>query len=301
MGGGLWRKEGKNMAGVARFASGDRPALVLSGGALLGAVQVGVLKVLFEAGFRPSMVIGSSVGAINGAFVAFHPDAEGIAKLEAIWCELRASRVYERNLFRMALRLLNRGNCVFGNDLLRKLVRDALPVDDFAAARVPLYVTATNLSKGEKVVFQRGRVSDAVVASAAIPGLFCPVETKGDLIVDGALVAALDLETAVGQGATDILAIDLTQPPTAFRSGTIMAILNRSLELMLREQAVRDIERFSSRARITVIRPRLDHGHTLASFSHISHLIEAGERLGRELLERCLDGKGRLSCDLVTN
>ncbi len=272
-----------------RFSERGRPALVLSGGALLGAVQVGVLKVLFEAGFQPSLVVGTSVGALNGAFVAFNPDSAGIAKLEAIWRNLSASRVFERNVFRMAFTLLNRGNCIFGNDTLKRLVCEALPVDDFAATRTPLYITATNLTKGEKVVIQDGFVSDAVLASAAIPGLFCPVENGRDLLVDGALTADLDLETAVNLGAKEILAIDLTQPPTAFRSSNILEVLNRSLELMLREQVVRDIEHFSAKTRITVIRPRLEHGHTLASFGHISHLIEEGERLGRELLDGCLD------------
>lgn len=286
---------------MPKFSVNDRPALVLSGGALLGAVQVGVLKVLIRAGFQPSMVVGTSVGAINGAFLAFHPDSECIAKLEAIWRNLRSSRVFERNLFRMAFTLLSRGNCIFGNDLLRDLIRQTLPVDDFAAARVPLYVVATNLSKGEKVIFHEGSVSDAVLASTAVPGLFCPVEADGDILVDGAIMADLDIETAVRLGAQEILAIDLAQPPSTFRSQNILEVLNRSLDLLLQEQVRRDIERFSSQARITVIRPRLEHAHTLTSFGHISHLIDEGERLGQQLLAGCLDKRGHLSCGLVTN
>lgn len=286
---------------MARFSGSTQPALVLSGGALLGAVQVGVLKVLFEAGFRPSVVVGTSVGALNGAFVAFHPDSAGIAKLEAIWRRLRASRVFDGNVFRMALTLLNRGPCIFSNDTLKELVCESLPADDFAAAQIPLYITATNLTKGEKVVIRDGPVSDAVLASAAIPGLFCPIASDDGLLVDGALTADLDLETAVNRGAREILAIDLTQPPLSFRSSSILEVLNRSLELLLRQQVLRDIERFSPRANIAVIRPRLEHGHTLTSFGHISHLIEEGERLGRQLLNGCLDSRGRLTCGLVTN
>ena len=80
-----------------------------------------------------------------------------------------------------------------------------------------------------------------------------------------------------------------------------MKVLYRSLELLLQQQVKRDIERFSDRARITVIRPQLDHAHTLASFGHVGHLIEEGERLGRQLLEECVDDEGHLSCGLVTN
>jgi len=290
------------MSPATRSISPDsRPALVLSGGGLLGAVQVGVLKALFQAGLRPSMVVGTSVGALNGAFVAFHPDAVGISQLEEVWCDLRASRIFDRNPFRIASTLISRRNCLFRSDLLQDLIRESLVVDDFGGAQVPLYVTATDLNRGKKVVFKDGPVSRAVLASTAIPGLFCPVDSDTGLLVDGALMADLDLETAVNAGAREIVAIDLTQPSGGFRSESIMGVLYRSLELLLRQQVQRDIERFSERARVTVIRPQLDHAHTLASFSHISHLIEEGERLGGQLLEECLDRNGHFSCSLVTN
>jgi NTE family protein len=286
---------------MTRFSADERPALVLSGGALLGAVQVGVLKVLFQAGFRPSLVVGTSVGALNGAFVAFHPKDGAIEQLEAIWHDLRASRVFGRNPLRMAYTLLNRGNCIFGNDLLEKIVCRELPVDDFAAAKVPLYLTAANLTKGEKVVFQEGPVSRAVLASTAVPGLFCPVESGGDLLVDGGLVANLDIETAIRAGAKEILAIDLTGLADSYQSSNILGVLNRSMEILLREQVQRDIERFSTEVRITVVRPQFQHQHTISSFTHISHLIEKGESLGRRLVDECLDARGRLEGGIVTD
>lgn len=287
--------------GARTISLESRPALVLSGGGLLGALQVGILKSLFQAGLRPSMVVGTSVGALNGAFVAFHPDSVGISRLEDVWCDLRASRIFEHNPLRIVSTLITRRNCVFRSDLLQDLIRESLVVDDFGAAQIPLYVTATNLNRGEKVVFKNGSVSRALLASTAIPGLFCPVESDEGLLVDGALMADLDLETAVKAGAREIMAIDLTQPADGFRSESIMSVLYRSLELLLRQQVQRDIERYSERAQITVIRPRLDHAHTLASFGHISHLIDEGERLGRQLLDECLDRRGRLKCGLVTN
>ncbi len=295
---------GVNVAndGSARLLARDvRPALVLSGGGILGAVQVGVLKALFRGGLRPSMVVGTSVGALNGAFVAFQPDPVGIAELEAVWRDLRASRIFEQNPVRLAVNLITRRNCMFRTDLLRRLMFDSLVTDDFAAAQIPLRVVATDMTRGEKVVFGEGEVSRAVLASCAIPGLFCPIESDGALLVDGGLVANMDLETAVNAGATDILAIDLTQPPDGFKSDSIIKVLYRSLELLLQQQVKRDIERFADRARITVIRPQLDHAHTLASFGHIGHLIDEGERLGRQLLEECVDDEGHLTCGLVTN
>ncbi len=288
--------------GNARLLAEDvRPALVLSGGGILGAVQVGVLKALFQGGLRPSMVVGTSVGALNGAFVAFQPDAAGIAELEAVWRDLRASRIFEQNPLRLAVNLITRCNCMFRTDLLQQLIGDSLDTDDFASAQIPLRVVATDMTRGEKVVLEEGQVSSAVLASCAIPGLFCPVESDGVMLVDGGLVANMDLESAVNAGATDILAIDLTQPPDGFKSDSIVKVLYRSLELLLQQQVKRDIERFSDRARITVIRPQLDHAHTLASFGHVGHLIDEGEWLGRQLLEECVDDEGHLTCGLVTN
>lgn len=286
---------------TGKISPHSRPALVLSGGGLLGAVQVGVLKALSQAGLRPSMVVGTSVGALNGAFVAFHPDSFGISRLENVWRDLRSSRIFDRNPFRIASTLISRRNCVFRSDLLQNLISDSLVVDDFGATEIPLYVTATDLTQGKKVVFRSGRVSRAVLASTAIPGIFCPVESDNGLLVDGALMANLDLETAVNAGAREIIAVDLTQPTDDFRSGSMTGVLYRSLELLLRQQVQRDIDLFLERANITVIRPQLDHAHTLASFSHISHLIDEGERLGHQLLEECLDHDGHFSCGLVTN
>jgi len=283
------------------LAKDVRPALVLSGGGILGAVQVGVLKALFQGGLRPSMVVGTSVGALNGAFVAFQPDLAGVSELEAVWRDLRVSRIFDQNPLRLAVNLITRRNCMFRTDLLQRLIGDSVTTDDFAAAQIPLRVVATDMTRGEKVVFEEGPVSRAVLASCAIPGLFCPVESDGALLVDGGLVANMDLETAVNAGASDILAIDLTQPPDGFKSDSIIKVLYRSLELLLQQQVKRDIERFSDRARITVIRPQLDHAHTLASFGHVGHLIDEGERLGRQLLEECVDDEGHLSCGLVTN
>ena len=185
--------------------------------------------------------------------------------------------------------------------LLKQLIGESLVTADFAATKIPLRVVATDMTRGEKVVLEEGPVSEAVLASCAIPGLFCPVESDGVMLVDGGLVANMDLETAVNAGASDILAIDLTQPPGGFKSDSIVKVLYRSLELLLQQQVQRDIERFSDRARITVIRPHLDHAHTLASFGHIDHLIDEGERLGRQLLEECVDDEGHLTCGLVTN
>jgi NTE family protein len=84
------------------------------------------------------MVVGTSVGALNGAFVAFQPDLAGVSELEAVWRDLRASRIFEQNPLRLAVNLITRRNCMFRTDLLQQLIGDSLTTDDFSAAQIPV-------------------------------------------------------------------------------------------------------------------------------------------------------------------
>jgi len=161
---------------------------------------VGVLRAIYRAGFRPAAIVGTSIGAINGAFLALHDDPQFEILAEA-WLSLGAREIFSRNPFRLVRNYLTLHSCLFDSRRLRALLQTYLPVDDFAALQVPFYATATNLTQGAKAVFNDGPLHRAVLASAAIPGLFCPVEVDGQLYVDGGVVAGLDLETAVELGA----------------------------------------------------------------------------------------------------
>ena len=270
------------------------PALVLSGGASLGAVQAGLLRAFLRVGLRPSLIVGTSVGALNGAFLAFHPDAIGGDELADIWNSLRGARVFDVNPFSVAFRLATKRQCLFSSHFLEKLVAEHLPEDDFARTQVPLYITATNLTRGSKVVFHEGPISRAVLASTAIPGIFSPVEIDGDQYVDGAVVAHLDLETAVELGAKDILAIDLSRCPDEAQPDNVMGVLTRSLEVMTRDRVDLDLKLLSDRARITVVRPQIDAQIGMADLAQVDELLKCGEQLGEEFLRAHIDRRGRL-------
>lgn len=286
---------------VKQTRSRPSGALVLSGGASLGAVQAGLLRALMNTGFRPNLIVGTSVGALNGAFLAFHPDKDGAARLVDIWKSLRDARLFDRNPLRMALRLATRRACLLSSDFLQDIIRQHLPADDFAATEVPLYVTTTNLTRGEKAVFHEGPISPAILASTAVPGLFCPIEIEGELYADGGIMANLDLETAVELGARDILAIDVVGAQTKVHPTRMVSIVTRSLELMLQERVERDLERLSKRARITVLRPPIKEsvGLGLSDLRHVDRLIERAERFGEQLLACCLDEKGRFRPGII--
>lgn len=272
----------------------EGPALVLGGGGAMGALQVGILRVLIRHGFRPSRIVGTSVGALNSAFLAFYPGEAGIERLAQIWRSIENERFISFNPVRVAYRLASRQLSLFSNDFLQRLVAEHSVLDDFSATHVPLYITATNLSTGHKQVFSSGSVSQAVLASTAIPGVFAPVQVNGDAFIDGGVVANLDLETAVDLGARDVLAIDLSHCFDLPTPTNALAVITRTVDIVMRDRVDRDVAALSKRARITVIQPEITDGPGVGELRHVSRLIERGEELGTRLIARCFDRRGRL-------
>lgn len=210
--------------------SDRRPALVLGGGGAYGVVQAAYVHAAFEAGFRPSVIIGTSVGSLNGAWLALHPNDPD--ELLRIWLGMDRLKLVRLNPLRMATRLVRRPLGLVPNDIVPRLIREYLHGLSFDDAKLPLGVVATNLSRGEKRVFREGDLAQAIMASTAIPGVFEPVEIDGDLYVDGCLTASVDLATALSMGATEILAIDLTPPPSLARPRTVYGVLRQSLGIL---------------------------------------------------------------------
>lgn len=283
--------------GTNRGKAGRR-ALVLSGGGNLGAIQVGILRAVYAASFRPDLIVGTSIGALNGAVLAFHPGDQGLTRLTRIWSNLRHDLSFAYNPLHLLRNAAFKRHCLVDSTFLRRILEEHIPEDDFAAAELPLYLVATNLTQGTKEVFTHGRVSDAVLASAAVPGLLCPVEIGGQVYVDGAVMANLDLETAVDAAADEVLAIDLSGLWNFERPQTFLGILARSLDLMVRESTTKEIDRLRGRSRITVLRVNASHIWP-ADFSHAWELIEAGEEIGRRMVRCCFDARGNLIPGIV--
>ncbi len=295
---------------LERFPRDDRPAensapagrsraLVLSGGGALGALQAGFLRALFRTSYRPSMIIGTSAGALNGAFLSFFPDAAGTDKLAEIWKSLRNKQLFLFNPARVAYQVVSRQLCLANSTFLRELVERHAPEDDFAATKVPLYITTTNLTQGCKSVFHDGPVSRAVLASTALPGIFCPVEIGGDLYVDGGVLANLDLDTPVELGASEILAIDLSRCVEGMRPNDIPSLWSQTLDIVQRERVERDVERLASRARITVVQPGVESPVSLGNLAAVDRLLEEGERLREDVLSSYVDDDGRFRAGTI--
>ena len=220
-----------HMALPARTKGADRrPALVLGGGGAFGVVQAAYIQAAYELGFRPELVIGTSVGALNGAWVALHPDEP--EELLKVWLGLERMKLVDLAPHRLVQRLLRSRMSLCTNEIVPGLIARHLAGLRFEDTALPLGIVATNLSRGMKRLFRAGPLDDAILASTAIPGVFAPVELDGDLFVDGGVVASVDLASAVEMGATEIFAIDLTPAATRATPRTALGVLRQSFGIL---------------------------------------------------------------------
>lgn len=182
---------------------------MLSGGGNLGAVQVGMLRALAERGVHADLVLGSSVGALNGAAYAADPTLEGIERLERTWLALRGKDdvMPSSSWLPITAQLVRRkGASTHRNDGLRDLIDSALgPLRSFEQLDLPFQCVATDVEAAEPAWFHEGTVlKEAILASAALPAVYPLVEIDGVRYLDGAVVDDVPIARAVELGATEI-------------------------------------------------------------------------------------------------
>ena len=194
-------------------------AIVLGGGGARGALQVGALRALLEAGLIPDLLVGTSIGAVNAVGLAFWgPDRSGIDALERAYQEIAESKLMDQNLGRVALRaLLGRPNTEASRRVAEMLISKGITpefrFDQISGVR--LAVVGADLETGQPVIYGQDpsqSILDGLLASIAVPPWFAPIEKDGRIIVDGGIVSNVPIEAAVTLGATEIIALDLDDP-----------------------------------------------------------------------------------------
>lgn len=184
-------------------------AFALGGGGLLGAAEVGMLQALAAAGVVPDLVVGSSVGALNGAAVAAGPGPDTADRLADMWTELGTRDVFGAGLIGQLRNLARTGTALHDNDALRTMLAvqaGELLIEDLA---VPFQCVAASIERACAHWFDAGPVVDAVLASCAVPGLLPPVEIDGEHYVDGGLVDSIPVGRAVQLGATEVYVLQV--------------------------------------------------------------------------------------------
>jgi NTE family protein len=184
-------------------------AYVLGGGGLLGAHEVGMLQALLEAGIAPDMVVGTSIGAINGAMIAADPSSAQVHRLRELWTSLDRDAVFTGSVAARLRTLVRSRTHVYDNGSLRRLLSDALPVQRIEDLAVSFECVAASIERASAHYFDTGPLVDAVLASAAVPGLLPPVAIDGEHYLDGGLVASIPLDRAIARGADEVFVLQV--------------------------------------------------------------------------------------------
>lgn len=252
-----------------------KTALVFSGGGSLGAVQVGMLQALSRAGVVADMVIGASVGALNGAFYADDPTPEGVQRLTEVWRGLHRRDVFPLSLRAGIQALLWRRDHLVEPTRLRAIVRRSLSIRRIEEAPLPLHIVATDVLSGEAVLLSRGELDTALLASAAIPVVFPPVLVEGRSLVDGGVASNTPIASAVALGAERVLVLP-TGMSCALREAprNMAALALHVMGLQNMRQLDRDVERHANDADIVIVPPLCPLAVSVFDFSHTAELIE---------------------------
>lgn len=263
----------------------DRTAFVLAGGGSFGAIQVGMLRELVAHGVVPDLVVGASVGALNGIHFCCDPTPSGVARLEAIWCGLRRSDVFPlspRNLlgvFRGAASLVDPGG-------LRGLIARHLSRPRLEDTAIPMHIAATDLLTGTSVLLSSGPATEAVLASCAIPAAFPPVRIDDRYLIDGAIASNTPVMAAMALGCKRLIVLPtgfacaLRTPPT----GALASVFH-ALNLLVARQLVRDLEELSGRLEVATVPPVCPLAVSAYDFSRAHELIEVAAQGTRRWLE----------------
>ncbi|MBE2238365.1 MAG: patatin-like phospholipase family protein [Caldilineaceae bacterium] len=271
-------------------------AFVLSGGGSLGAMQVGALRVLLENKIVPDLIVGCSVGALNGTFLAMAPTMAEMDRAAQVWRNVTTARVYPGAKMWVAWRFLSGQDSLYDNRSFYEFLQTngctpALTFGDLQGSK--LYVTATHLRTGQLHVFgddPHDRVLDALMASTALTPMHPPWEVNGERYVDGGTVTPLPLRVALDRGATEIYALHLHQPdaePPAQRLHGVTAHINQTVSTMLRLQADHDLHltETARRVRLHYLPLWTDDPIDPADFGHSTTLIEQGYAQAATLLQ----------------
>ncbi len=219
-------------------------AFVLGGGGVLGAVEVGMLRALFERGITPDLVLGTSIGAINGAMVARDPTPAVIERLTALWraASENSREMYGDRRLRTVRRAVSTGTHIYSARPLKKRLAEELGDVTFEELPVRFQVCAASIERAAEHWFDSGPVVDAVVASAAVPGLLPPARVGDEHYLDGGIVNSIPLGRAVQLGADRVFVLQVgrvDRPLTVPRRPWEVARV--SFEIARRHRFVREL------------------------------------------------------------
>lgn len=233
----------------------SKTAFVFAGGGSFGAIQVGMLQSLVGHGVGADMVVGSSVGSINGAFYAGDPTLDGVKRLADIWRGLKRHDVFPISM-RTLFGFLWRRDFLIPHDGIRKLIDDHIPYRNLEEAKLPVHIVTTDIITGDSVVLSDGPTADAIVASTAIPGAFSPIHYGDYYLADGAVSSNTPVRVAVKKGANRLIILP-TGHACANDAPPVGAVANalHALTLLISRQLIGELENLGPDIEYYVVPP----------------------------------------------
>jgi NTE family protein len=182
-------------------------AFVLGGGGLLGAHEVGMLAALTDRGIRPDVVLGTSIGAVNGALYAAEPSAAGIERLREVWTESEV--LWTGNALRRLTTLARTRTYLQPFGEIRDRLAGMLPVQRVEELQVPFQCVAASIERAAEHWFTEGPLAEVVLASCAVPGVLPPVRVGEEHFLDGGIVNSIPVNRAYTLGARSIYVLQV--------------------------------------------------------------------------------------------
>jgi NTE family protein len=263
-----------------------KTALVFAGGGSFGAIQVGMMHALAAHGVSADMVVGSSVGALNGAYYAGDPTLKGVMQLETIWRGLQRHDVFPVS-WHTLFGFLWRRDFLIPHDGIQKLIDDHLPYRNLEDAQLPLHIVTTDIVSGDSVVLSEGSAARAIIASTAIPGAFAPVHYHSHFLADGAISSNTPIKVAVAKGARRLIILP-TGYACAMDKPPVGAVANalHALTLLIARQLVNDLENIPHDIEYVVVPPLCPLVGSPYDFSRTADHIERAIRKTNAWLAR---------------
>lgn len=280
---------------VSDQAGPAKTAFVFAGGGSFGAIQVGMMHSLAAHGISADLVVGSSVGALNGAYYAADPTLKGVLQLEAIWRGLHRRDVFPIT-WKTLLGFLWRRDFLIPHDGIRKLIDDHIPYRNLQDAKLPVHIVTTDILSGQSVVLSEGSTAEAIVASTAIPGAFSPIHYRDYYLADGAVSSNTPVKVAVAKGARRLIVLP-TGYACAGHEPPVGAVANalHALTLLISRQLVSELESLPPHIEYYVVPPLCPLVGSPYDFSRTDeHIDRAIKRTDTWLAQNGLEQSGVL-------
>ncbi len=240
--------------------------IVLSGGGVRGVAHLGLLQVLEEIGIEPVAYSGTSAGALVGALRA------GGHSISTILDFFKNTSIFKMSHF-------SRSKPGFiDSDKFIPILKELLPDDDFSALKKKLYVTATDMVRGRQRTFSHGPLIRPVLASAAFPVVFTPVEIEGHLYTDGGALNNFPVEPLTGE--CELIIGSNVHPFKDLQPGDIkntLSVMERLFHLSIHHHSVQKYHLCN-----VVIAPQELAAFATFDRSHFDEMFEIGYKAAHE-------------------